>query len=146
MRKLLFDASVYIQGWREKQFDLFTYRAREKTFLYFSSVVGSELLRGARDRLFRNTCEELWQDFTKAKRLAVPTDRDWHDAGVALARISSKYGYETIGQTRLVHDTLIALSVRRLGISVVTLNLADFQRIAEFRPFTLLSPADLAHK
>ena len=142
MRKVLFDASVYVQAIRKSRLDLFAVRQLGIGALYFSAVVGSELLRGAKEKRINRLVESLWRDFKTIGRLVVPETSDWHDAGVVLGRVSEKYGYETIGQTRLVHDTLIALSARRLGISVVTLNLADFQRIAEFRSFSLLSPSN----
>jgi predicted nucleic acid-binding protein len=143
MPKILYDASVYIQAWREKRLGLFTSRAQAKSFVYFSCVVGSELLRGARDAGFRNMCRKVWKDFRKANRLVVPTDNDWLDAAATLNQIAQHYGYEEIGLARLAHDTLIGIPARRLGISVVTLNIGDFQRIAEFRPFSLLSALDL---
>jgi predicted nucleic acid-binding protein len=49
--------------------------------------------------------------------------------------LAAKYGYEKIGQGRLTNDALIATSAARLGITVITANARDFQRLAEFRPF-----------
>ena len=42
--------------------------------------------------------------------------------------------YEAIGRSRLTNDTLIATSATRRGITVLTLNAADFERIATVRP------------
>ncbi len=113
--------------------------------VYFSVVVGSELLRGARDRRSLKLVRELWQDFKKARRSIVPEPNDWFDTGVIFAKMSARYGYNSIGQSRLVHDTLIAVSSRRHGLTVVSFNVADFQRIAEFRPFSFLSAQDAGY-
>jgi predicted nucleic acid-binding protein len=143
-RKLLFDASVYIQAIREGRWELLNWRRYRKSVMHFSAVVGSELLRGIREGKEAQLIENLWQDFKKIRRLVLPNANDWHEAGLVLARIASKHGYETIGQAKLVHDALIALSARRIGITVVTLNLADFLRIAEFRRFSVLSFGDIS--
>jgi predicted nucleic acid-binding protein len=52
-----------------------------------------------------------------------------------LARLADKYDYEQIGKGRLTNDALIAMSAGRLGITVITANRRDFNRLAEFRPF-----------
>jgi predicted nucleic acid-binding protein len=142
-QKVLLDSSVYIEALRTGRRELWAARQHPVWIAYFSVVVGSELLRGARERRAVRLVEKLWQDFTQADRLVAPHTRDWHDAGDVLRRIGVKYGYERIGQSRLVHDVLIALSARRSGIAVVTLNVADFQRIAEFRPVRVLLPEQL---
>lgn len=67
--------------------------------------------------------------------MLVPLRSDWTACGRVLALIGAKYGYEEIGRTRLTNDALIAMSAARNGFTVLTKNAADFQRIAEFRPF-----------
>jgi predicted nucleic acid-binding protein len=49
-------------------------------------------------------------------------------------RIANKYGYECIGRSRLTNNALIASSVARCGIEVITVNARDFARLAEFCP------------
>jgi predicted nucleic acid-binding protein len=138
-QKVLFDSSVYVQAWREKRTEVLISRAWKGSLIYLSAVVGSEILRGARDAAAKRDTRRLWRDYAKVARLVIPGAGDWHDAGVVLAKIAAKYGYEAVGQARLVYDTLIALSARRRGITVVTFNVKDFERIAEFRSFRLLS-------
>jgi predicted nucleic acid-binding protein len=142
-RKLLFDSSVYIKAMRDRRPDLLAVRRLDVETIYFSTVVGSELLRGATERKVVDLVEELWRDFKRMGRLVLPGVSDWHDAGIVLAKIAAKYGYERVGQSRLVHDALIALSARRLGVGIVTFNVADFERIAEFRPVRVLSARDV---
>jgi len=40
-----------------------------------------------------------------------------------------------VGRTRLTNDALIAMSARRVGITVLTWNRRDFARLAEIRVF-----------
>jgi predicted nucleic acid-binding protein len=75
------------------------------------------------------------RDFDRARRILVPSQRDWAEAGKVLARLADKYGYEQIGQGRLTNDALIAMSAGRLGIRVITANQRDYSRLAEFRTF-----------
>jgi hypothetical protein len=49
--------------------------------------------------------------------------------------LAAKYGYEQIGQARLTHEALIAMSAGRLGIQVLTANLRHYRRLAEFHAF-----------
>ncbi len=143
-RKLLLDASIYIQEMRGRRPDILGLRGHSAGVLYFSAVVIAELLRGAFDARVFQRVEKLWEDARKARRLVVPNSSDWHDAAIVVRTIAKKYGHEAIGQARLMADALIAMSARRLGITVVTHNLTDFERIAKFRPFSFVSAADLA--
>ena len=52
-----------------------------------------------------------------------------------LSELAQRYGYETVGRTRLTYDALIAMSARRVGITVLTWNRRDFARLAEIRVF-----------
>lgn len=102
--------------------------------VWLSSVVLEELYAGTRpgDHFVLDRME---RDFERARRILVPNLTDWTVTGKVLARIGSKYGFESIGQARLTNDTLIAMSAARLGITVLTANKRDFARLAEFRPF-----------
>ena len=140
-RRILFDSSVYIQALRERRVELIQSRTYDGAFVHLSAVVGCELLAGARNPRARREVERLWRDFDRVGRLVNPIAADWHDAGVVLSQIAAKHGHEQIGQARLVHDTIIALSARRHGISVVTLNRAHFDLISEFRPVRVLLPS-----
>jgi predicted nucleic acid-binding protein len=51
------------------------------------------------------------------------------------ASLADKYDYEQIGKGRLTNDALIAMSAGRLGVTVISANRRDFNRLAEFWPF-----------
>jgi len=78
--------------------------------------------------------QKLELEFEQSNRLLVPNQRDWSRAGQLLNRIANKYGYESIGRSRLTNDALIASSAARCGIEVITANARDFARLAEFCP------------
>ncbi len=138
MNKIVFDASIYIEALRVGRGDVFQARTQREAVIYLSTVVGSELRRGAKEHRDLRFVNGLWHDFARVKRLIVPSAADWRESGALLAQIAAKYGYEHVGQARLLHDSLKALSARRYGAAVATHNQADFARIAEFRPFRLL--------
>ena len=83
----------------------------------------------------RHVVERLERDFDRAARILVPNLTDWTQTGKVLARLAAKYDYEQIGKGRLTNDALIAMSAGRLGITVITANARDFNKLAEFRAF-----------
>lgn len=135
MQPALFDTSIYISALRqEDQGALSVRRLAADSPLWLSAVVLEELYAGAGNRE-RRVIERLERDFERAKRILVPSQGDWTEAGRVLARLADKYGYEQIGQGRLTNDALIAMSARRIGIRVITANQRDYSRLAEFRTF-----------
>jgi len=102
--------------------------------VWLSSVVLEELYAGVSARN-RHVVERLERDFDRAARILVPNLTDWTQTGKVLARLAAKYNYEQIGKGRLTNDALIAMSAGRLGITVITANARDFNKLAEFRAF-----------
>jgi predicted nucleic acid-binding protein len=135
MQPALLDTSIYISALRRgDQAALDLRRLAANSPLWLSAVVLEELYAGAGERE-RRVIERLERDFDRAKRILVPSQRDWTDAGKVLARLAAKYGFEQIGQGRLTNDALIAMSAGRLGVRVITANQRDYSRLAEFRTF-----------
>jgi predicted nucleic acid-binding protein len=136
MGAVLFDTSVYITALRTRVVDAVNLRLLAAGApVWMSSVVLQELYAGVHARDTR-VLERLERDFTKAKRVVVPSLNDWTLAGKILARFSSEYDYEEIGKARLTNDALLAMSAARLGITIVTANKRDFARLAKLRPFS----------
>ena len=135
MQPALLDTSIYISALRRgDQAALGLRRLAANSPLWLSAVVLVELYTGAGER-DRRVLERLERDFDRAKRILVPSQKDWAEAGKVLARLAAKYGFEQIGQGRLTNDALIAMSAGRLGIRVITANQRDYSRLAEFRTF-----------
>lgn len=135
MQPVLFDTSIYISALRAgeeggRALGLWA----EDASVWLSAVVLEELYAGAGAR-DRRAVERLEYGFDRAGRLLVPTLSDWVEAGKALARLGAEYGYEQIGRARLINDTLIAASAGRNGITLITANRRDFERLREFTFF-----------
>jgi predicted nucleic acid-binding protein len=98
-------------------------------------VALEELLVGAIAPKARK--EFLWmeREFNNIGRLLVPDRRDWILAGQILSKIGSKHGFDLVGRARMINDALIATSAARLGLTVLTKNSVDYERIAEVRRF-----------
>lgn len=141
MSGILFDTSVYISNLRQGTAALFALRRAaheegEPTHtLWLSAVVLEELYAGAQGRRLKKLLARLESDFERVNRLLVSLRSDWTACGRVLALIGAKYGYEEVGRGRLTNDALIAMSAARNGFTVLTKNAADFQRLAELRPF-----------
>jgi len=129
--RTVFDTSLYIAALRGPvELRLIT----QERQLWMSAVVLEELYAGAGSQETR-TIELLQRSFVATRRLLLPSLMDWKAAGLILARVARKYGYEHIGRGRLTNDALIAVSSARLGAAVLTLNASDFARLAEFHNF-----------
>lgn len=141
MAGILFDTSVYISALRKGDESVLSLRraarlGKQQTQpLWLSVVALEELLVGAVDPKARK--EFLWmeREFRPLGRLLVPDRRDWILAGQILSKIGSKHGFDVVGRARMINDALIATSAARLGLTVLTKNSDDYQRIAEFRRF-----------
>ena len=132
--QVLFDTSVYIGALRGSgDAGLIFERWRRKAPIWVSSVVLEELYAGA-DAAGARLIGKLERDFERARRVLVPNLTDWTETGRMLAKIGAKYGFERIGQGRLTNDALIAASAARCGVTVLTANARDFERLAEFCP------------
>ena len=135
MQPALFDTSIYITALRRgDDAALGLRRIAAGAAVWLSSVVLEELYAGVSLR-DRHIVERLERDFHRARRILVPNLTDWTQTGTVLARLAAKYDYEQIGKGRLTNDALIAMSAGRLGITVITRNARDFEKLAEFRPF-----------
>lgn len=136
MAPVLFDTSVYISALRKGDSARLALRNfAPGSAIWLSSVVLEELYAGADTKAAR-VVQRLERDFDRARRILIPTLSDWTATGKTLAHLAVKYHYEQIGQGRLTNDALIAMSAARMGVTVITANPRDFQKLAEFRAFS----------
>lgn len=147
MAGILFDSSVYIDSFRRGDPTLLSSRSidsdKKQNLLWLSVVVLEELYAGMRDTKTRKFLSKLEKDFDRANRLLVPVKSDWTNAGHILNKIGEKHGFEQIGKGRLTNDTLIATTVARIGLMLLTTNAKDYIKISEFRELNwrLISPS-----
>ncbi len=144
MRKYVLDTNLYIDAARstEKGRELAGFYARHLPSTYLHATVAQELLAGGRDRAARRRIEaELVLPFERRNRIVTPTWTAWKKVGELLAELSER------GMLSLAHlgasflnDAQIAASCREAGLTLVTRNTSDFERIRTVLPFELLPP------
>lgn len=136
MPPVMFDSSIYIAALRirhDAALELRRLAGGEPIWL--SSVVLEELYAGASVKN-RHIVERFERDFDRAGRVLVPNRKDWAHAGKVLALVAAEYDFEQIGRGRLSNDALIAMSAARTGVTVITANARDFEKLAKFRRFS----------
>jgi predicted nucleic acid-binding protein len=132
---ILYDTSVYVAALRQGNATIFTQRRDEKSPLWLSAVVLEELYVGSQNRALKKLLAKFEKDFEKVNRLLVPIQTDWTICGQVLSCIGQKYGFDEVKKSRMTNDCLIAMTVARIGLTVITKNADDFRKINEFRPF-----------
>jgi len=102
--------------------------------LVVSTIVLAEVLLGAArpsDRV------GLARVVTAGQRPNTPTRRDWLTASRAIAALG---GDAVTKSHSFWNDTLLAAQCARLGLVLVTHNVADFARLARVIPVTAVAP------
>jgi predicted nucleic acid-binding protein len=135
MQSALFDTSIYVSALRRGDAGRAVARFVSENEMWLSAVVLEELYAGAQER-DRHVVELIESHFEKESRILLPELDDWIQAGRVLSRLAAKYDYERIGRNRLTNDALMAMSAARAGVTIVTANVRDFRRLAEFRAFS----------
>jgi predicted nucleic acid-binding protein len=136
MERVLFDTNLYID-WLEKG-------AREELLVegpflrHMSSVVLMELRAGAFPPAAIRAVEELHTTFARSRRIVTPTAETFWQAGMILATLQRRFGYDLKKRFRRGNDCLIALSSRQIGATVFTHNGRDFAAIRQSTPFKLV--------
>jgi len=102
-------------------------RVRKAFIVRHSAVVLSELRRGARTREAQRTVARLHR---LARQLWEPAAGDWWEAGRIIRMVGDAHEWDRNKRRDFQNDTLIALTARRHGASVVTANRADFELLA----------------
>jgi predicted nucleic acid-binding protein len=135
MQSALFDTSIYVSALRRGDAGRAVASFVSENEMWLSAVVLEELYAGAQER-DRHVVELIESHFEKESRILLPELDDWIQAGRVLSRLAAKYDYERIGRNRLTNDALMAMSAARAGVTIVTANVRDFRRLAEFRAFS----------
>ncbi len=134
-KSTIFDTSIYVRALRQGNTDILQQRQSEKFLLCLSAVVLKELYVGAADKKSIKILNKFESDFTNVNRLIVPNQTDWVISGQILNKIGKKHGFDKVGKAHLTNDTLLAISVARMGFKLLTTNAKDFQLISESREF-----------
>ncbi len=124
MRWAIIDTSVYIDHWEGRLDRDLLLPVRKAFIVCQSSVVLSELRRGARTADGRRLVEAL---FRLAKIQWAPTTADWWEAGRLLQKIGDAQDWDRHKRQAFQNDALIALTARRYGATIVTADRHDFE-------------------
>ena len=141
--KVLFDTNVYVALLCDPAF-LLRFGPLLETLApatFLSSVVVAELLQGARGEPGRARVRRALRATTRAGRLATPNHDDWTLAGTAQSKIWDRHA--ELRTKSFLEDALIVASARRVGATVVTWNVKDFDVIAEVVPHATTTPEAL---
>ncbi|MBP6668923.1 MAG: hypothetical protein KA180_05710 [Gemmatimonadales bacterium] len=143
-RKFALDTNLYIRAFRDPaaQEALVRFHAAFAPFEYMSVVVAQELRAGTRRPADRARLErELLGVFERTGRVVTPSRQAWNDSGDLLAELAAKDGLEPGWVSKAFgNDVLLGLSCREAGLTLVTDNLADFERISRIVPVPYLAP------
>ena len=131
MRWAILDTSVYINQWEGRLGPDALLSVRRAFIVRQSSVVLSELRRGARSPEGRRLVDTL---FRLAKVQWAPTPGDWWEAGRVVRKVGDAQGWDRHRRQAFQNDALIALTARRHGATIVTADRSDFELLrAEVR-------------
>jgi predicted nucleic acid-binding protein len=128
----LLDTSVYIENFRTGRFTLPLLRSA--WIVRCSAVVLHELRRRARTPLELRFVAEL----ARKVRVLTPTERHWLESAEILSRIRKRKGYDAKKLRDLAFDSLIALSARDAGATLITCNREDFAEIAKYLAYKVI--------
>ncbi|MCC6537858.1 MAG: type II toxin-antitoxin system VapC family toxin [Bryobacterales bacterium] len=137
--RVLFDTNVLIEYFRNpdkrREFDA---RVARPTH-FFSSVVAMELYAGCRSGRQEAELATFLKPFEKAGRVVTPDHATMLHAGRVIAHLSRE-GLAKAHLRQISQDVLIAVSAARAGVTVVTNNVRDFERIARWVEVQWITP------
>ncbi len=109
---------------------------------YLSAIVVQELRAGVQSRIGGKRLEAaVVEPFRRRGRLVTPSFSAWLDSGAVLSELVVRNHLELRKVSKgLVNDILLALSCREAGITVVTENVKDFERISGITPIDFVPP------
>jgi predicted nucleic acid-binding protein len=123
----ILDTNVYIGHWERGLYDETLARARQAFIVRHSSVVLSELRRGARTKAAQTVVANLME---RATVVWAPQSSDWWEAGMLIRELGDARDWDRSKRRDFQNDALIALTARRHGATVVTANQAEFELLS----------------
>jgi predicted nucleic acid-binding protein len=120
----ILDSSAYIRHWEKGLHEEELANIRKAFVIRHSAVVLSELRRGARTPAAQRLVEAL---FKQAHIQWEPTREHWWEAGKTVRKIADAQGWDKNKRRAFQNDTLIALTARSHGATVVTSDRKDFE-------------------
>lgn len=132
----ILDTNIYIGHWEHGLYEETLGIVRQTYLVRHSSVVLSELRRGARTRDAERQVTAL---FRIARIQWEPRPADWWEAGKLVREIGDARDWDRHKRREFQNDALIALTARRHGAIVVTDNQSAFDLLAQTVRIPLLA-------
>jgi predicted nucleic acid-binding protein len=123
----ILDSDIYIGHWERGLYQEDLARVAKAFIVRHSSVVLSELRRGARTPQARRLVDSL---HSIARVRWEPSDKDWWEAGRLVREIGDTENWGINKRCEFQNDALIALTARRHGATIVTANEGDFNLLS----------------
>ena len=136
MQRLIIDTNVYIDWFNAGRHEDILFQ--RETVKHLSAVVVMELRAGASSTRDRRLVQRVESAFAKARRILVPSETVFAEAGDVLRTLHAARGFRSAQRHSIVNDVLIALSARSIGATVATQNEGDYRAIQAVSPFALL--------
>jgi predicted nucleic acid-binding protein len=144
VKKYALDTNCYIDASRDMDVlaALARFVAWSAAGLYLSTVVAAELRAGAPTARRRKKLEDgVLGPFIRRGRTLTPSAAAWDALGLTLATLREKEGLPLARVPRsFAFDVLIAYSCRESGVTLVTSNTKDMERIRSVFSFDYLAP------
>lgn len=125
---MVLDTNIYIGHWERSCYEDELALVRQKFIVRFSSVVLSELRRGAGTKAALHQVHGLHR--IAASVQWAPTPADWWESGRLVREIGDACGWEASKRRDFQNDALIALTARSHGATVMTANRTDFELLS----------------
>lgn len=144
MTRFILDTNLYIAADRDAMAagQLAAFYAAFLPVTWFHAVVAQELLLGAvdarRGTLIRNA---YIRPFESRARILTPTFANWARSGEVVAQLVRERAISPGGFGRsFLNDVVLAVSCRTAGVTLITNNVVDFERIRRVERFDFTTP------
>lgn len=144
VRKYVLDTNLFIAADRDAAFgeEVAAFYETHLPYTYFHAVVAQELLQGAIDeRRGAEIRRGYVRPFEARRRVITPAFSAWARSGEVVAALVRRKVVSAAGITRsFLNDVLLAVSCREAGVTLVTRNVEDFERIRRVERFDFIAP------
>ena len=144
MTRFVLDSNLYIEAIRDatKAPGLAEFTVASLAQIILHAVVVQELLAGAvSESARRDVYRDLVQPFERRGRILTPSYHAWRRSGEIVATLIDR-GELTVGGVprSFTNDAVLAASCREEGVTLITRNRRDFERIQRLERFRFVDP------
>jgi predicted nucleic acid-binding protein len=148
--KYALDTNLFIRGYRDQAgaAQLKHFHAVFAPYEFLSAVVVQELRAGiSAPEEVKQLERTVVEPFQRRGRMITPSFAVWRESGRVLATLVAEDGLELRRVPKhTVNDIMIALSCREAGVTVVTENEKDFERLRRIFTFDFVPPWPMARR